>query len=390
MSLATAFVIDTWKGSKFLKTIFNWNSTFIDWTVMIVFFLFPVCVAFILLSCGVESWWSYTSICWFVLVFIYYVVFALCVVFYEIDGCLELIRYHPKVRHNFSDPDPHAWTRKVFYHATVLRLKQHLSGYTTVTYMHKGYDIDDARRRRFSKLDRQGTRTVNKHTRMFSRLTKTSFMKPFYTRLEHPVREYNLEEVLESSAYITNASWSLESIYCNKIFDSGPFVTIIDGEGAITGQQVKSSIICFFLGRVLTLMMLLSILIWLREPALLICSIVAIYVFIMLLQSRKFYKLKKAYQRSFDSEWEMASKSRVLTQVHEKFRVTEPKLGFCWTVFCLEILFYFMIPVVSLFLCGNFRIGVFFIFMGFFTIIRNVCNGMFRFFISFECKIHRT
>ena len=382
MAIATTFVIDTWKGSKFIKTIFNWNSALIDWTVMIVFFLFPLLFAFTLLVSGVESWWSYTSTCWFVLVLAYYVLFSLCVIFYEIDGCLELIRYHPKVRNKFSDPNQHEWTKTVIYHAIVLRLKQRLSGYTKVSYISDGSGVDDIGRKSLNKLDHGGKRIVNKKTGMFSRLTKASYMKTFYKRLEHPVREYNLEEVLESSAYITNASWSLESLYCRRIFDSSPFVAIIGGEAAVTSQQVKSSIICFFLGRVLTLMMILGLLLWFREPVILTCTVVGIYAFVVLQQSKKLYQLNKAYQQSVDSEWKIASKSHLLTQVHEKFRVTEPKLGFCWTVFCLETLFFFIIPVIALFLCGNFRIGVFFIFMGFFTIVRNICNGMFHVYFS--------
>lgn len=92
MTIAQTFVIDTWKGSKFMKTVISWNSTLVDWITFVVFLGTPIIVGSIALCTGTKQVWNITSITWFVLVLLYYVIFGLSALYYEVDGCLELVR----------------------------------------------------------------------------------------------------------------------------------------------------------------------------------------------------------------------------------------------------------------------------------------------------------
>ena len=106
MTIAQTFVIDTWKGSKFMKTVISWDSTLVDWVTFLVFFGIPIIVGSISLCTGTKEFWSITSITWFVLVLLYYAVFALCAIYYEVDGCLELVRY-------VTFKNEYFWTKKL-------------------------------------------------------------------------------------------------------------------------------------------------------------------------------------------------------------------------------------------------------------------------------------
>lgn len=86
MTIANIFIIDTWRGSKFMKTVISWDSFLVHWTTFLVFFGFPIIVASTALLLGSGDWWSITSISWFVLVVLYFVVFCFSAIFYEVDG----------------------------------------------------------------------------------------------------------------------------------------------------------------------------------------------------------------------------------------------------------------------------------------------------------------
>ena len=67
MTLASAFVADTWKSNEFMMTMVAWNSVTINWLSTIVYVLVPFFVGGIFLSIGSDDWWKYTLLTWYVL-----------------------------------------------------------------------------------------------------------------------------------------------------------------------------------------------------------------------------------------------------------------------------------------------------------------------------------
>jgi len=66
MTIAMAFVLDTWNGQKFMKTILKWDSVFVDWISTTVFVFVPFLVAGVSLFMGSEQFWDFTLITWYV------------------------------------------------------------------------------------------------------------------------------------------------------------------------------------------------------------------------------------------------------------------------------------------------------------------------------------
>ncbi|KAG7373186.1 hypothetical protein IV203_033910 [Nitzschia inconspicua] len=81
-----------------------------------------------------------------------------------------------------------------------------------------------------------------------------------FHRLETPKKLYNIDDAQGLRPFLTKWTWSLESLYCNP--RSKQFIAIIDGPGAVTRNQVLSSLSCSILGAVLTTLLVVSFLIW--------------------------------------------------------------------------------------------------------------------------------
>lgn len=76
-------------------------------------------------------------------------------------------------------------------------------------------------------------------------------------------------------------TWSLERVYCNP--NSRRYVAIIDGPGAVTRNQVLSSLSCSILGTVLITLLIVSFLVWFgltwwMVPFAVLLLVVAIYI----------------------------------------------------------------------------------------------------------------
>lgn len=92
-----------------------------------------------------DEWWDITALTWFTCVFIYYIFFASICIFFEINGALELIRFHPKLSDVYRDIDTDGETLTLrtkhilvaLKTAILLRQRQVLSGYKTVSFIEK-------------------------------------------------------------------------------------------------------------------------------------------------------------------------------------------------------------------------------------------------------------
>jgi hypothetical protein len=376
MVIATTFVIDTWKGSKFMKTVTSWDNTLVDWFTLLVFFGLPVIIGSISLIIGFEDWWTITSISWCVSVFAYYIIFAICAVCYEVDGCLELVRYHPSLRAGYNS-ETTEYNFKTFYQAIQLRMKQNLSGYVKVTFITHG---NDAHPGELTYKELQETKdTLTSFTGLWGRFTQKKFMSKYYTALKEPTREYSVDDVLDFSPYVTRTSWSLESIYCRN--RNTRYIAIINGASALTRGQTRSSFICFIFGKSLTLFAIVSLVSWFNFGGVGITVTIMLYILSVFNTSRSSIGLRQVYSRLLtrDDGNERSIRgdknSDALYQFAENFRITEPNPNLCWIVFAIELVFFYIVPIIALFAAKNYRVGGVFIFMGLISMLRHVFNA---------------
>jgi hypothetical protein len=86
--IATQFIYDTWcdhpLSKSFILSKKKGGHVFIEWAFLTAFLLIPAVVAIFTLFIGLEDFWFYTAITWFTAVMIFYLVFALNVVYYEV------------------------------------------------------------------------------------------------------------------------------------------------------------------------------------------------------------------------------------------------------------------------------------------------------------------
>lgn len=372
MVIANTFVIDTWKGSKFMKTVVSWDSTLVDWLTLFVFFGFPLIIGSISLCTGTGEWWTITSISWFSLVLLYYVIFAFSAIYFEIDGCLELVRYHPKLR-NLHDPDSNERTATTFLRAAILRMKQRLSGYTSVTFVAQGLDIHPENMTYNEIKAKPSFRT---YTGPISWLSRSCILSKLYTVLDTPERQYSVDEVLEFTPYVTRSSWGLESMYFRN--RNTRFIAVVGGMSSLTPGQVRSSMICWAFGTLITLFVILSLLVWLGAPSSLIIVVAVVYFLSLIDNARKTIGLRAAYKSILTgggSDGDGNPKSTAVYLVQESFRITEPKELCYWVALSFNIFFFFVVPIIALFYSGNNRVAIIFIVLGVITTLRDVFNA---------------
>lgn len=370
MTIANTFIIDTFKGSKFMKTIISWDSVLIDWLSFFVFFGGPVVVASVTLFLGMREWWTITSITWFSLVVLYFIVFAISTVYYEVDGCLELIAYHKNFRLEGDTDDDRSI--RTFRRAIALRLKQILSGYELVTYTATGSDKTPDTTE-FGEVLMKAS--LERHMGPYSWVTMQKFADFFFDPLETPKRQFSVDDVLEFTPYVTNNTWGLESIYCRD--RETRFIAIINGESALTPQQVKSSLACFILGSVMTLGAIVGFLHFMGVSAQGLIIVAILFCASSYQSIKSQIGLNSAYTHvlSRDEDINRDKRSDALYQVQELYRVSEPRVEMYWLFLIVSVVCFQIIPIYGLFSAGNTRIGLIFIFMSLVAVLRAVCSA---------------
>lgn len=147
-------------------------------------------------------------------------------------------------------------------------------------------------------------------------------------------------------------------------------------------HQALSSFFCFILGILITLFLIAAALAWFQLTPAGIGIACGLYMLAVIGSIRtsvglqNLYKNLKSDGKKFDTEVD------IIYQVHDKFRVTEPKDILCWFIFGIEVVFLSIIPLFSLFLSGNIPVGILFIFVAIITCARryvNACNFLRKF-----------
>ena len=379
MVLATTFVIDTWNGSKVMKTLTDWDSTFIDWASLFVFLGSPLIIGPITLFTQTEEWWTITSISWFCVVFAYFVVFFLAAIYYDSQGCLAMVRHHRSIHCDSNEHgNNNATFLTLFWYALELRMTRMLSGIERFTHIvHHSDQHSDPNLNPNPKSEESYQSTSG----LFSKLTRQRFMRSFYHVLDEPVRQYSVSYILGSIPYVTRSSWGLEYIFC--LGRNANFITIIDGLSSLTPRQVQSSNICFAFGMFFIIFTLLGVMVWFELPYYAIIIAVILYMIVQYSAVKRVIFLNKTYRKSnaltlddgTNSDVNQLENSNALYEVKETFRITKPKSMFWRSILGIEVIFFFLIPLIALFTAGNNRVGIVFIIAGIITVPHVVFNS---------------
>jgi lipase ATG15 len=354
MSIAGAFVVDTWNGHTFLRKVGNWNIILTEWASFIALLGIPLFTWTILLFAGKDQFWEITLICWFSCVAIYYVFFAFAVMYYEIQASWLLMK---ELHHRSGGSDDSNERRSfctIVCRAIVLRQTYQFSGITDTVRMTNVVNEDQV--------------PDHKRTTMYTRMTISGCCTRgrLFEKVDPAERLNSIEEVLGTRQFLTANTWSLEKIFCSN--QRTQSVAIVRGPSALLPAQMRSSLICSIGGIVLAILALVAVLVWLNNTGLVIFFLVLIIVLscIPRVQSSiRIYRMYKDVLEAQDEQDGMYINTSVETdgiyQTFEKYRVSRPSLGFCWFLFWLEICIFLIWPLITLFAIQNYPIAVLFL-----------------------------
>jgi len=229
LTMATEFVRDTFNGHHFFRSILRWNAVIIDWIAFALFLGIPLLVMIYRLFTS-SYWWEATALTWIGCVMLSYALFCLGVFVFEIMGALELLSHHPGF-------ETRAVTWYNLLHRAILVRQLHTySGVRHRTFYIEGnHELPSAN-------DSYDTSKLADHEHVQERITLyTRFTQALpdniFFEYDSPLRQYNIEDVLDRTVYVTDATWNLEKLFCRR--KALRSVVVVNGPSRITESQVR-------------------------------------------------------------------------------------------------------------------------------------------------------
>jgi hypothetical protein len=447
--IASHYCSDTWGGHYLVKQFFfsKFNEVTLDWIFFSFFVLIPLLVMCITLLTKMDGWWEVTSLVWFSCVLVFFAIFATNSVVYEVSAAIIC------VKNQYGG----TWV-EIMKRCILLRQRRSYSGRRLVTYLARSL-LTHA-----EEVDQIENTDIYESTRReqltwWSNITSWKYLSTddearglhLYKTLNPPVKLFTLDDVQENRPYVTKYTWSLERVFCRPA--NSRYIAIVSGPGALTKAQLRSSLVCSFIGTGLMLLLLVSILVWMSIPGgfIAIIFLVALIMawgslkstFRLLTISKDLFGVKKEIKIESIRALEALQSSRqvagsieeipdqaeghgeMIGQTEEKFdegegrdtlaetsailfgskasrarslsrrdseymdvpnegifivvryhRITEVTERFCWILFSLEISVLFVYPAVTLFILGNWPVGLLFLFVASISGIRYYINAI--------------
>jgi len=399
MAMVASFVGDTWNGHTFLRTFGNWKVVITEWISFTIFLGIPLVTMTITLFAKLDDWWAVSLLTWFSSILALFVFFAACLLFYDISACLYLIE-HVDDPHFGQVPDSKWKILVLMRQAILLRQVYQWSGDVKKNFTIAGKM--DTTEDNFAK----GRDASSEYMSLYDHATQLNCCGKFFTEVNPPKRIYSLEEVLGISPFITSRSWSLEKIFCRDRKRTRA-VTVITGPSALTPEQFKSSFACAILGGLLSTIVPLGLLFWMGYGAGLIVVVLVIITLCCLPTYCSTWHIRNQYKKLINSAEERkrreekkrmmyenagqrskmllknrrkkaapsAIASEAVYQVVESYHISRPSRTFCYAVFFAEVCFFFLWPLILLFVAGNWQMGILFLCIGFFSLVRHYLNA---------------
>jgi hypothetical protein len=447
--IASHYCADTWGGHYLVKQFFfsKFNEVTLDWIFFSFFVLIPLLVLCITLLTKMDGWWEVTSLVWFSCVLVFFAIFATNSVVYEVSAAIICV----KNQHGGT------WV-EIMKRCILLRQRHAYSGRRMVTYLARSLLSHAEEIDQIENVDMYAS-THREESTWWSKITSWKYLSTdearglhMYKPLNPPVKLFTLDDVQENRTYVTKYTWSLERVFCRPA--NSRYIAIVNGPGALTKAQLRSSLVCSFIGTGLILLLLVSILVWMSIPGGFVAIVFLIAVIMAWGSLRSTLRLLTIYNDLYGIKEEIKSESiralellnssrqvadsiveiteqaeghgEKIGQAEEKVeeaegrdtllaetsasllgsktsraknlsrrdseyidvpnegiflvvryhRVTEATERFCWIITALEISVLFVYPAVTLFILGNWPVGLLFIFVTSISGIRYYINAI--------------
>ncbi len=256
--------------------------------------------------------------------------------------------------------------------AIIMQLKSKLSGVTTISYTVAGRDTEPQGvewKEQKPEEDDGAKETTGPLSKITIFLAKFGLYKNKKLDNKHI---YNVDLVRGYTPYATSDTWGLEKLYCRN--RKTRYIAVIEGESALTKNQVLSSLICYFIGFFIQLFLFIALMVWFEFSSGAVGVIVGLYSLQSLSSLCTSAGLLGLYNETKDKN-EDNKQAEVLYQVTEDVRINEPTKGFCWIVLAFETLCFFWFPLGALFQSGNYPVGFLFLGVSIVTILRRYLNS---------------
>ena len=368
LTMASEFVYDTFSGHHFFRSILRWNAVYIDWVAFAVFLGIPVTVMIFKMFTS-EYWWETTALTWFACVLMAYTFFCLAVFSCEIMGALELLSHHP----NFERTHTLDWFRLLKRAILIRQLHSYAGVQHRTFYVEGSHELPNANES-YDKSQLADHEHVQERISWYTQLTLALPNRMFF-EYDPPRRQYNIEDVLDRTVYVTDATWNLEKLFCRR--QALRSVVVVNGPSRITDKQVVSSLICAIVGNVLCLLTFMALLTWAGVPMGGVLILTALVILSARASIRRMYAIYDTYKdtRQRQERPGLDNRSETIYQVTETHRLTRPSERFCWVLFGLEIFGLLLLPLLTLILVGNVAIAFLFTILGLFSALRHYFNA---------------
>eukprot|EP00522_Entomoneis_paludosa_P011926 CAMPEP_0172439516 /NCGR_PEP_ID=MMETSP1065-20121228/474_1 /TAXON_ID=265537 /ORGANISM="Amphiprora paludosa, Strain CCMP125" /LENGTH=969 /DNA_ID=CAMNT_0013188207 /DNA_START=79 /DNA_END=2988 /DNA_ORIENTATION=- len=380
LTMSTEFVADTWQGHSFFRSVLRISPTIIDWYSFLAFMGLPLGVMLYYMWTGDSTssesvWWEMTALTWFWCITISYAIFCFVVFAVEIMGALELLSHHPDyalLEVGFRN------VGKFLKRAILLRQLHSYSGVRNRTFYVEGSNTLPGNNDSYDAL--ADTEFARETTSWYSKLmvkyaeADNGTGRQLFIEYDSPKRQYNIEDVLDRTVFVTDATWNLEKFYCRR--SKARTVLVVNGPSRVYPRQMWSSLACATLGNVLVVLFVMALLRWGGASIPVVIVLTAIFVYVNRDAATRVYALYDTYQDTIKKNADNNAKnSEAIFEVTETYRLTKPTEKMCWILFVAEVFFLFVFPFWMLCDVGNQAIAFLFLILASFSAFRYYFNA---------------
>ena len=312
-----------------------------------------------------EQPWRITALVWAILILITFVGWALAVTYKEILACFLLVeKCFP-----LEEEEPSKVMRflKIANRALLITQTKRYLGTRRQRYLVAGDDLTK------TYTDSQLT-PVESRTRCFSRLVSLKCCSTIntYESVDPPRKILEADEIMNYRPVMTKSNWSMQKYWCSG--DSHQrTVLVTGGPSALSGEQMKFSVLCTFTSVILATLLLIGVLVWMEMGVAIyvIAAIIALLccVYPLFVNSREMLKLYDQLNEGNNDEEDDERGSNTMMNVWERVVISEPKPWLCYAFVAFEVVFFFLWPFISMLVLKNGPIGAVFFVLGFFNFL---------------------
>jgi hypothetical protein len=390
LTVAGFYVVETWTGHIFLRTVGNVNTLLIEWITLTMMVGAPLIALVMSLFVKSENWWTITFYTWFSSVTVYFTVFAFIVVYYETQSAWLIVQALKEGGGGPQQDTPEGTERRgnvtsdiVYFITDSIRRKMNstLSGkYRKIRI--SGGATNDGDDKDENENDNDELIASNYYLpRWYTTMTLSKSCRCLYEPVPTPERIYSMDEIFGKKRFLTKTNWSMEALLCSNRNTSD--VATIRGPAALTEGQILSSIVFISTFTIIMMLLVIALLVWAEIGAGLIVMAVALLGCCCYPRWRTGARFLKSYRKmKSDDDDDGGGGDTLLSSIQyndnndgvyqsfEMFRVSRPTKAFRIVLFWLNCILLILWPMVTLLTIGNYAVCAFFIVMAIWSFIR--------------------